>query len=266
MKIYILTNTYYTSNTDGVDVTLFASLQNAQKKMKAEYNQNIENIDSQTDPDSSFDISDDCAEIHGYQYDNCWSITSQELDPLAALDNHDPDIIDFTPDNFETGDHVKTPRGYFYVTALNLEQMEMMGYGVHHTSDDGRYYIMGNGNKAFAVAKEQTAEMKALCEKVISAGPSANDDPAYDAIQTIMKCLPDKASTNPLDQPSFWSDGKRIYTASETACETVAGFLTDALYESSDMLVEKGYFNPIDDATMDAVDKCTGFHFIDFGG
>lgn len=264
MKIYILTNTYYTSNTDGVDVTLFASLQNAQKKMKAEYNQNIKNIDSQTDPDSSFDISDDCAEIHGYQYDNCWSITSQELDPLAALDNHDPDIIDFTPDNFETGDQVKTPRGYFYVTALNLEQMEMMGYGVHHTSDDGRYYIMGNGNKAFAVAKEQTAEMKALCEKVISAGPSANDDPAKEAMKAIMDCLPKQPrSFDTSDDPGFWSDGSMILCPSEMECEVVANFLEDVTSEISTATVTTGYFDPDEDARSGEQDDFTGFYFIE---
>ena len=29
------------------------------------------------------------------------------------------------------------------------------GYGVHHISDDGKYLIMGNGTRAFAVAAEQ---------------------------------------------------------------------------------------------------------------
>ena len=33
--------------------------------------------------------------------------------------------------------------------------MEAAGYGVHHQSDDGKYLIMGNGTRAFAVAAEQ---------------------------------------------------------------------------------------------------------------
>ena len=33
--------------------------------------------------------------------------------------------------------------------------MEAAGYGVHHTSEDGKHLIMGNGTQAFAVAAEQ---------------------------------------------------------------------------------------------------------------
>ena len=33
--------------------------------------------------------------------------------------------------------------------------MEAAGYGVHHRSDDGKYLIMGNGKRAFAIAAEQ---------------------------------------------------------------------------------------------------------------
>ena len=33
--------------------------------------------------------------------------------------------------------------------------MEAAGYGVHHISDDGKYLIMGNGTRAFAVVAEQ---------------------------------------------------------------------------------------------------------------
>ena len=60
-----------------------------------------------------------------------------------------------TPDDLETGERIQTPRGSFHVTAMSREQMEAAGYGVHHTSDDGKYFIMGNGTRAFAVAAEQ---------------------------------------------------------------------------------------------------------------
>ncbi len=60
-----------------------------------------------------------------------------------------------TPDDLETGECIRTPRGSFYVTAMSREQMEAAGYGVHHISDDGKYLIMGNGTRAFAVAAEQ---------------------------------------------------------------------------------------------------------------
>ena len=61
----------------------------------------------------------------------------------------------YLPDSFETGERVQTPRGSFQVTAMSREQMEAAGYGVHHISDDGKYLIMGNGTRAFAVAAEQ---------------------------------------------------------------------------------------------------------------
>ena len=62
---------------------------------------------------------------------------------------------ELTPDDLETGECIRTPRGSFYVTAMSREQMEAAGYGVHHISDDGKYLIMGNGTRAFAVAAEQ---------------------------------------------------------------------------------------------------------------
>ena len=60
----------------------------------------------------------------------------------------------YLPDKFETGGHVQTPRGNFCVTALSQKQMEALGYGVHHHSDDRRFLIMGNGTRAFAVAAD----------------------------------------------------------------------------------------------------------------
>ena len=60
-----------------------------------------------------------------------------------------------TPDQMETGETVRTPRGSFYVTAMSKEQMEAAGYGLHHQSDDGKYLIMGYGTRDFAVLAEQ---------------------------------------------------------------------------------------------------------------
>ena len=59
------------------------------------------------------------------------------------------------PDEHETGELVRTPRGSFHVTAMSRAQMEAAGYGVHHISEDRQYLIMGNGTRAFAVAAEQ---------------------------------------------------------------------------------------------------------------
>lgn len=41
------------------------------------------------------------------------------------------------------------------MTNMTREQMEAAGYGVHHQSDDGKYLIMGNGTRAFAVLAQQ---------------------------------------------------------------------------------------------------------------
>ena len=82
-----------------------------------------------------------------------------DFDPAevkAALDDPEKSQdLAFLPDRFETGERVQTPRGSFQVTAMSREQMEAAGYGVHHISDDGKYLIMGNGTRAFAVAAEQ---------------------------------------------------------------------------------------------------------------
>ena len=43
-----------------------------------------------------------------------------------------------TPDDRETGETVRTPRGTFHVTDMSREQMEAVGYGFHHESEDGK--------------------------------------------------------------------------------------------------------------------------------
>ena len=59
------------------------------------------------------------------------------------------------PNTHLTGERVSTPRGSFHVADMTREQMEAAGYGYHHSTDDGKYLIMGNGTQAFAIAAEQ---------------------------------------------------------------------------------------------------------------
>lgn len=59
------------------------------------------------------------------------------------------------PDGHLTGERVSTPRGSFHIANMTREQMEAAGYGYHHSTDDGKYLIMGNGTQAFAIAAEQ---------------------------------------------------------------------------------------------------------------
>ena len=63
-----------------------------------------------------------------------------------------------SPDDRETGETVRTPRGTFYVTDMSREQMEAAGYGLHHQSDDGKYLVMGNGSRSFAIRNEEVQE------------------------------------------------------------------------------------------------------------
>ncbi len=73
------------------------------------------------------------------------------------------------PDEHTTGEKITTPRGSFSVTDMTREQMEAAGYGLHHTSDDGKYHIMGNGTYAFAVAVEQPTEKENLIKHIENA-------------------------------------------------------------------------------------------------
>ena len=41
---------------------------------------------------------------------------------------------------------------------MRREQMEAAGYGFHHQSEDGKYLIMGNGTRAFAISAEPAPE------------------------------------------------------------------------------------------------------------
>jgi len=84
-----------------------------------------------------------------------------------------------TPDELETGETVKTPRGTFYVTAMSREQMEAAGYGLHHQSEDGKYLIMGNGTRAFAIPAEQPEKVNPL--KHIEDTVEQNDN-AFDGL------------------------------------------------------------------------------------
>ena len=65
-----------------------------------------------------------------------------------------------TPDECMTSEQIQTPRGRFYLTDRSREQMEAAGYGFHHQSEDGRYLIMANGTKAFAIPTQPESHIK----------------------------------------------------------------------------------------------------------
>lgn len=64
------------------------------------------------------------------------------------------------PELMATQERIHTPRGSFCVTDATREQMEAAGYGFHHSSEDGKYLIMGNGTTAYAIPAEPIQEKK----------------------------------------------------------------------------------------------------------
>ncbi len=91
-----------------------------------------------------------------------------------------------TPDTRMTGEQIRTPRGSFSVTDMTAEQMKEAGYGFHHTSEDGKYLIMGNGTQAFAVAAEQPEKANPL--KHVEDAIEQNDN-NFDGIINFPGCL-----------------------------------------------------------------------------
>ena len=97
-----------------------------------------------------------------------------------------------TPDELETGETIKTPRGTFYVTDMSREQMEAAGYGFHHQSDDGKYLVMGNGARAFAIAAEQRENPLKAAEQTTEQNENMidgiiNNTPTVDELEAKVK-------------------------------------------------------------------------------
>lgn len=110
-----------------------------------------------------------------------------------------------TPDDRDTGETVRTPRGTFHVTDMSREQMEAAGYGFHHESEDGKYLIMANGSRAFAIpngdAPEHTAPEKltVLVVEPMKEPYVKEIDPGLHALQAEVGG--DIAASYPFDDP-----------------------------------------------------------------
>ena len=100
---------------------------------------------------------------------------------------------------------MRTPRGTFRVTDMSREQMEAAGYGFHHESEDGRYLIMANGSRAFAIpsgaAPEHTAPEKltVLVVEPMKEPYVKEIDPGLHALQAEVGG--DIAASYPFDDP-----------------------------------------------------------------
>ena len=110
-----------------------------------------------------------------------------------------------TPDDRETGETVRTPRGAFHVTDMSREQMEAAGYGFHHQSEDGKYLIMGNGSRAFAIPSGEAPE-HAAPEKLTVLVVEPMKEPYVKEIAPGLRSLQaevggDIAASYPFDDP-----------------------------------------------------------------
>ena len=77
---------------------------------------------------------------------------------------------------------------------MSVEQMKEAGYGLHHQSDDGKYLIMGNSTRAFAVAAEQPEKANPLkhIEDTIEQNDNSfdgiiNNTPTIDELEAKVK-------------------------------------------------------------------------------
>ena len=50
-------------------------------------------------------------------------------------------------------ERIKTPRGSFRIADISKERMQELGYGYYFDTEDGKFTIMGNGKRAFAIRK-----------------------------------------------------------------------------------------------------------------
>ena len=133
---------------------------------------------------------------------------AEEVTPLIdRLDAYEKEFCmnHITPDDRETGETVRTPRGTFHVTDMSREQMEAAGYGFHHESEDGKYLIMANGSRAFAIpsgdAPEHTAPEKltVLVVEPMKEPYVKEIDPGLHALQAEVGG--DIAASYPFDDP-----------------------------------------------------------------
>lgn len=63
-------------------------------------------------------------------------------------------IEKLTPDQFKSGETIKARGGsIFHVTTLTKEVMNKIGYFFLFNSEDRKFEILGNGTRAFAIAK-----------------------------------------------------------------------------------------------------------------
>ncbi len=180
-----------------------------------------------------------------------------------------------TPDELTTGEKITTPRGSFSVTAMSREQMEAAGYGYHHQSDNGKYLIMGNGTRAFAIAAEQPENHLKAAEQSTEQNANMidgiiNNTPAADGLEATAGeqiSLEQYAETLKQDEAAKGAepDTARITAASKSRYDGMVALFTmdDKIHiGKSENYDNKGHYDNTDNSLLYVSDCQAVFTFL----
>ena len=183
------------------------------------------------------------------------------------------------PDELTTGEQITTPRGSFSVTAMTREQMEAAGYGFHHQSDNGKYLIMGNGTRAFAIAAEPPENYLKAAEQTTEQNGNMidgiiNNTPNTDALEAKANAgeqisLADLADAIQKDREAAEPDTARITAAAKTRYEGMTALYTmdDKIYiGKSENYDNKGHYDNSDNSMLYVSDCHAAFTFLSSEG
>ena len=182
-------------------------------------------------------------------------------------------VQQITPDGLMTGEQITTPRGSFSVTAMSREQMKAAGYGVHHQSEDGKYYIMGNGTQAFAVAAEQPENYLKAAEQSTEQNGNMidgiiNNTPAADGLEAATGeqiSLEQYAKTIQQEETAAEPDIARITAASKSRYDGMVALFTidDKIHiGKSENYDNKGHYDNSDNSLLYVSDCQHAFTFL----
>ena len=182
-------------------------------------------------------------------------------------------VQQLTPDGLMTGEQITTPRGSFSVTAMSREQMKAAGYGVHHQSEDGKYLIMGNGTRAFAVAAEQPENYLKAAEQTTEQNGNMidgiiNNTPAADGLEAATGeqiSLEQYAKTIQQEETAAEPDIARITAASKSRYDGMVALFTidDKIHiGKSENYDNKGHYDNSDNSLLYVSDCQHAFTFL----
>ena len=182
-------------------------------------------------------------------------------------------VQQITPDGLMTGEQITTPRGSFSVTAMSREQMKAAGYGVHHQSEDGKYLIMGNGTRAFAVAAEPPENYLKAAEQTTEQNRNMidgiiNNTPAADGLEAATGeqiSLEQYAKTIQQEETAAEPDIARITAASKSRYDGMVALFTidDKIHiGKSENYDNKGHYDNSDNSLLYVSDCQHAFTFL----